>query len=211
MSVLDLIEELVKQGHEVHFYKRKDGGYRITSIDRKRFTGSSGNVEARKILGVKLSERRERSLKKLTTPKGKGSYNRRRKEPLDEETKKAIRRLQRMYLKSGKKEGMPTIRNYRYILKTKGKEEADRLLHQSERRILGLAYIENVNALLQRLLLDLNKKDDPDMSSTWDLIYSKRFEFKEVWIPEIYEILYKWEQGQIEGNEAARLIRAIIQ
>ena len=210
MTILDIIKELIKKGYDVSYYKRKDGGYRITRINREHFSGSSGNIEARKITGFKLSEGRARALSKLTTPKGKGSYNKRRKSPLDEETKKQIQKLQRLYRKAGKSEGKPTIRNYRYILKTKGKAEADRLLRQAERRILGYAYVENVEVLLQRIAMDLNKKPDSDMEDIYNLIDSKKYIFKDSWIPACYEIIYSWEQGVIEGNEAARQIRNII-
>lgn len=210
MTILELIKDLQKEGYDVSYYKRKDGGYRITRINRERFTGSAGNIKARQIKGIQLSEARVRALSKLVTPKGKGSYNKRRKSPLDEETKTFIKKLQRLYRKAGKNEGKPTIRNYRYILKTKGKEEADRLLRQSARRILGYAYVENVDALLLRLSMDLDKKPDANMTAIYDLINSKKYAFPDKWIPEIYEVLYDWERGIIEGDEASRRIQAII-
>lgn len=211
MTIKELIIDLKNKGYDVSYYKRKDGGYRITRINSEYFRGSEGNIEARRIAGVELSEARARALSKLTTPKGKGSYNKRRKSPVDEETKKFIQKLQRMYRKAGKAEGKPTIRNYRYILKTKGKAEADRLLRQSARRILGYAYVENVDALLMRLRMDLEKKPDANMESVHALIESKKYAFPDKWIPAIYEILYDWERGIIEGEEASRKILIIIQ
>lgn len=210
MTILELIQDLIKKGYDVSYYKRKDGGYRITRINRERFTGSAGNIRARQIAGIKLSEARARALSKLKTPKGKGSYNKRRKAPLDEETKTFIKKLQRLYRKAGKQEGKPTIRNYRYILKTKGKEEADRLLRQATRRILGWAYVENVEALLMRLSMDLDKKPNADMSSVYAIIEAKKYAFPDKWIPLIYEVLYDWERGIIEGDEASRKILEII-
>lgn len=211
MTIFNLIKELIKEGYDVSYYKRKDGGYRITRINRERYSGSAGNIQARKIAGIKLSEAQVRALSKLTTPKGKGSYNKRRKSPIDEETKKFIKKIQRVYRKTGKAEGKPTIRNYRYVLNTKGKEEADRLLRQSARRILGLAYVENVEALLMRLRADLSKKPDSNLEAIYSLIDSKKYQFPDKWIPEIYEILYDWERNLIEGQEASRKILIIIQ
>ena len=208
MTILEIIKLLISEGHDISYYKRKDGGYRITRIDRERFTGSSGNIQARKITGFKLSEARERSLKKLTTPKGKGSYNKRRKSPLDEETKKLIQKLQRQYRKAGKKEGKPTIRNYRWILKNKGKEEADRLLRQSERRILGLAYVENVNAFLLRLASDLNKNNDESARAIYFLILERINNLKDSVLMAIYEDLYDWERDLISGEEFLRRIKS---
>lgn len=206
MTILEIIKLLISQGHDISYYKRKDGGYRITRIDRERFTGSSGNIQARKLTGVQLSEARERSLKKLTTPKGKGSYNKRRKAPLDEETKKLIQRLQRLYRKAGKKEGRPTIRNYRWILKHKGKEEADRLLRQSERRILGLAYVENVEALILRISADLNKKPDVHVEFVMNRIEEMKYNIRDSILMIIYEALYDWERNIIKGNEFLRKV-----
>lgn len=207
MTTLQIINLLISKGYQVSYYKRKDGGYRITRINKERFTGSAGNVRARQLTGQKLSEARERSLKKLTTPKGKGSYNKRRKTPIDEETKKRIQKLQRVYRKKDKGEGKPTIRNYRYILKTKGKAEADRLLRQAERRILGLAYVENVEALLQRLALDLDKKPDASISELYSLIEANKYRMKDRVLMEIYEPVYDWERNIISGEECLRIAR----
>ena len=210
MTIKNIIKELEDLGYNVSFYKRKDGGIRITRINGTGFTGSTGNKKAREIVGATLTEGQARALSKLTTPKGKGNYNKRRRTPIDEETKKRITKLQREYRKTGKKEGKPTIRNYRYVLKTKGKKEADRLLAQSERRILGLAYVENVDALILRIESDLKKKPSEYMNRALQLIKNNRENFKDKWIYPIYEIVYDWERGLIEGDEAGQKIVAII-
>ena len=74
MTVRELINELIKQGHKVKFRERSASegkGVRITSIDGVHYTGSKGNEEARAILGVKLSEAYQTHLTKIKTPKGK--------------------------------------------------------------------------------------------------------------------------------------------
>lgn len=210
MTIKNIIKELEELGYNVSFYKRKDGGIRITRINGTGFSGSSGNKRAREIVGTTLTEGQVRALSKLTTPKGKGNYNKRRKAPLDEETKKRIQKVQRQYRKAGKKEGKPTIRNYRYVLKTKGKAEADRLLRQSERRILGLAYTENVDTLVLRIESDLKKKPSKYMETALRLIRNNREIFKDKWIYPIYEIIYDWERSLIDGDEAGQRIVAII-
>lgn len=207
MTIKEVITTLQNKGYSVSYYKRKDGGYRITRINNQRFAGSRGNIEARSIVGVSLSEARERSLKKLVTPKGKGSYNKRRKAPLDEETKKIIQKLQRQYRKSGKKEGKPTIRNYRWILKNKGKEEADRLLRQSERRILGLAYVENVDAFLLRLRADLSKEQDSSVEEVYNLVKAMKFTIRDQILMAVYYVVYDWELGRITGEECLRRVK----
>lgn len=210
MRIKDIIKELKDLGMSVSFYERKDGGIRITRINGQTYRGSEGNRKARTIVGASLSEAQTRALSKLKTPKGKGSYNKRRKPKLDEETKKKIASLQRKYRKSGKTEGKPTQRNYRYVMKVYGKKEADRLLKQAERRILGYAYTENVDALLARIRADLGKKKSQVMKQAYNAILEKRETFRDKWIPEIYEIIYLWEQGQIDGDEAGMKIIAII-
>lgn len=210
MTIKNIIKELQELGMSVSFYKRKDGGIRITRINGETFRGSDGNNRARTIVNAPLSELQTRALSKLKTPTGKGSYLKRKKPKLDEETRQKIKRLQRLYRKRGKKEGKPTIKNYRYILKTKGKEEADRLLRQSERRILGLAYTENVDALLARLASDLNKKKSKAMKQAFNRIREYRENFQDAWIHRIYEILYEWEMGTLDGEDAGNRIIAII-
>lgn len=214
MTIKNIIKELEDIGYNVSFYKRKDGGIRITRINGETFKGSSGNKKARNIVGATLTEAQARALGRLKTPTGKGSYNKRRKAPIDEETKKQIQKLQRIYRKSGKTEGKPTIRNYRYILKTKGKKEADRLLKQSERRILGYAYTENVDALLSRLAMDISKlegKEDVSyLRRAYDKILSMRESFPDKKIYPIYEILYDLERHFIEAPDAGNRILTII-
>ena len=215
MKIKDIIKELKEIGYNVSFYKRKDGGIRITRINGETYRGSSGNIKARNIVGASLSEAQVRALGRLKTPTGKGSYNKRRKAPIDEATKKQIQKLQRIYRKSGKAEGKPTIRNYRYILKTKGKKEADRLLKQSERRILGYAYTENVDALLSRLAMDISKLQDKEdvsyLQKAYDRILSMRETFPDRKIYPIYEILYDLERHLLEAPDAGNRILTIIE
>lgn len=210
MTIKTIIKDLQSRGYNISFYKRKDGGIRITRINGKTFRGSTGNIEARKITGTSLTEGQQRALSKLTTPRGKGNYNKRRRTPIDEETKKRIRKLQRLYRKTDKKEGKPTIRNYRYVLKTKGKEEADRLLRQSERRILGYAYTENVDALLIRISQNLAKDYSPNMEMAYNKILSMREAFPDRLIPEIYDLVYMWEEGAVDGDTTGDKILALL-
>ena len=209
MTIKQVITDLQKSGYNVSFYKRKDGGIRITRINGETFRGSSGNKKARSIIGVDLSELQSRALSKLKTPKGKGSYNKRRKAVLDEYTRERIKKLQKEYRKAEKKEGKPTIRNYRYVMKHYGKEEADRLLGQAQRRIEGLAYIELVDTLIVRIEADLKKKKSPSMSQALQKIKDNKESFKFVWVWPIFDILYDWELG-LKGEEAGEEIQAII-
>lgn len=217
MTIKNVIKTLQKAGYNVSFYKRKDGGIRITRINGQTFRGSSGNVEARKITGTKLSELQERALSKLVTPKGKGNYDKRRTLKLDEETRKMIRNLQYRYRKEGKKEGKPTQRNYRYVMRTEGKEEADRLLRQSYRRIVGLAYTENVDALIERLEKNKNKlRSTSRVALIQDIINrltDMRETLRESTLGKIVDVdgpLYHWEQRVITTEEFARQVNELL-
>ena len=212
MTIRDIIQIMKDANMDVSFYVRKDGGIRITKINGKSFSGSKGNVEARKIVGATLSEARIRQLAKLKTPKGKGSYNKRRRQKLDEETKKEIRRLQRLYRKNKTKSGAPTQRNYRYVMEHYGKKEADRLLKQSDYYARGVAYDENVDALIARLESDMSKLSDKSASkirAIIDKLESMKGILREEVLGEILDTsgaLYRWEKGEINVDEFARII-----
>lgn len=216
MTTKNIIKRLEENGYNVSFYKRNDGGIRITRINGDTFRGSTGNKKAREIVGERLSEGQQRALSRLITPKGKGSYNKRRKPKLDEETRETIKKLQRAYRKAGKSEGKPTIRNYRYVLKTKGKKEADRLLRQSERRILGLAYTENVDYLLIRLKQIQKKFPSESLNSAIERIENMKDSFLEKWLHDIYELGTQSEigldiqAGYMTSSELGEKILAII-
>lgn len=200
MTVRELINELIKQGHKVEFRERSERegkGVRITSIDGVSYTGSKGNKEARSMLGVSLSENYEIHLRKIKTPRGKfGGKN--KKAPIDEEVKKQIKSLQRKFKKRGLKEGMPTLRNYRYVMEKYGKEEADRLLEGASRYIRGIAYLKNIEMLIQRMANDLTTVNDENIMRAKNIIeeyYNKgASNFRDSELIDIYELLYTWEQ-----------------
>lgn len=200
MTVRELINELIKQGHKVEFRERSERegkGVRITSIDGVHYIGSEGNKEARAILGVKLSEAYQSHLTKIKTPKGK--FGTKKKAPIDEEIKKKIRSLQRKFKKRGLKEGMPTLRNYRYVLEHYGKEEADRLLEGAGRYVKGIAYIKNIQALIERMNNDLTTSNDSSIARARDIIQNYYNigapNFKDSELMDLYELLYAWEQA----------------
>ena len=65
-----MAQELKARGFNVKLYYRKEGGARITSINGKAYTGSTGTKEARKLLGEALSEKQTKHLEKIRTKKG---------------------------------------------------------------------------------------------------------------------------------------------
>ena len=210
MTMKQVVASLQAAGHKVNYTVRKDGGIRITKLDGVSYKGSTGNAVARSMTGQELSTRRTAQLKKIRSKKGQFGH-RRRVQQLPDEVVKRIRRVQRKFRKEGiNRTGIVTQRNYRYVLKTLGKEEADRRLAQAERYASGLAYEENVDAIIERLELDLDKEKDSAMRRIVEKIRSKKSIFKEKWIESIYAILYEWEKGKIDGKSAAAQIEAII-
>lgn len=204
--MLDIVKDLVNEGYKIEYYVRNDGGIRVTKIDGRRFTGSEGNKVARAMVGATLSEARTQQLQKIRTPKGKWGH--RKLEPLEEDTKKMIRKLQRIYRKRGVQAGKPTQRNYRYILKTYGKAEAQRRLTQSYKYAMGIAYAENVDALLQRISADMAKQPLQALVDLYDKILAKRDIFPEAKIHEVYEPLYEWEQGRMSDENFTQWVNS---
>ena len=211
-QVVDMMRNV---GYKVSFYVRKDGGIRITKIDGRTFRGSSGNVRAREIVGTQLSERRAKQLGKLTTPKGKGTYDKRRKRKLDEDVIKRIQKIQRQFKKT-KSEGQPTRRNYRYVLEHFGKAEADRLLSQSDLYSRGIAYDTNIDHLKDRLTSDAEKlpqRDQDLVQKVVDRLEEMKGVLKEKTLQELVDEkgwIYQWEHGTISTEDMVREVMKIL-
>lgn len=155
-TISEIVSELRALGHEVKTYHRMDTqgrkrGVIIRSIDGVYYQGSKGNEVARNLVGASLSQYQQETLEKLNKKPSKLAPSKRRLDPIDEAVKKKLRKIQRLYRKKGSEYGLPTLKKYRYLLKTKGEAEANRLLEQAERYALGLAYEENIEAFVLRL------------------------------------------------------------
>lgn len=194
MNVLDIIQELQEKGYSVSYTQRKDGGYRITRINGVSFSGSTGNAEARRILGVQFSERRARQLQRIRTPKGKWGHK--KKQKLPDELKKKLQRLQRKWRKRKPKPkdkgetGAPSTSGVRYTLEHEGVEEAIRKLNENERYLEGLAYSKNVEILVARIRREkIGSKIEDKWEQLAQFIESIIEFFKEEWIQQIYDVL----------------------
>ena len=175
MTTLEIIFQLINEGHEVEYTKRKDGGYRIKKIDSQKFRGSEGNKRARAMTGQPLSERRRIQLSKpyMITPKGQWGHKKSKKPPLPDEAKKLIRKAQRVFRKTGTITGTSSTARFRKNVDLFGYDEAIRLLNQNIRYAQGLAYEENVEAFCLTLEDDYNKlsdKGDPEANNLRILI-----------------------------------------
>lgn len=214
MTMREIAVLLANMGNEVKYTIRNDGGIRITYINGQRFTGSSGNTIARNMVGATISEARVKQLGKIKTPKGKWGHK--KLDDVSEETKKEIRKLQRVYRKQGVKAGIPTLRKYRANIKLKGKEEAHRLLRQAARYGLGLAYTDNVKWLITKLEEIQKAYPSETLKKAIEKIEEKKEVFLEKWIKAIYEIGQTSSLGldvasnRITSEELGRRILEII-
>lgn len=208
LNLIEIIELLQEQGHEVEFSHRKDGGYIIRKIDGRHFSGKTGNEFARRLVGAKLSQARQVQLAKIRTPKG---MRMRKLAEVPEEVKRMLKKVQRSWRKKHPDiRGTATMKNVRWYLAHHGKEATMMALDKHYRYSQGYAYIDNVNHLIERIRLDLSVEPSSDMEEIINLIERKMMDFKEEWISPCYRALYDWENNVISDQECARQIRAII-
>lgn len=209
MTIREIIIELQKEGKKVKWRKRTDGGYIITEINNMKFTGAKGNVEARKILGVELSEARikqtQYNVKKYITGK--------KQKPIDEALKRKLRKVQRKMRKTGAK-GRISTKKVRWHVKEEGKEAASAYLDKMERYAEGYAYYENVEYLAQycedvgRGIVN-NDKLSAKFFQLATAIRSKAGTFKEEWINRIYGALYDVVKNGYRPDAAEDIINRI--
>lgn len=202
MNTRQIIEALRGQGINVKYRERsaREGkGVRITEVGGVKFAGSKGNIYARALLGIDLSSTQEKHLASIKAKKGQFGTRKQNLAPVPDDIRKRIRDAQAVYRKRGIKEGKPTLRNYRYALKHKGKEEADRLLTSAERYGKGMAYLLNIDTFLQRVAHNLDLYNDPDVRAAYDILY-RYYKEKDAenWtnqqLMDLYDLLYEWEK-----------------
>ena len=149
MKLITLVKQLQAQGVDIKYRIRKDGGILITQVSGMKFTAAEGNRFVRTLTGETLSEAQLKQRKAIKPPKNI-SPSLRKKPPVPEDIKRTIKKLQSIYRKD-KKRGKPTIKNIRYVIENMGEEEARKQLKMSEYYAMGIAYDENIEALIQRL------------------------------------------------------------
>ena len=213
MTIKDLAELLVEQGHDIKLRKRADGGYIISKIDGVSFKGASGNIKARMITGEKLSHARAFQLARIRPPKNVAPLTR-SKPKLPEDLTKKLRKVQREWRKTHKDiGGTISVRGLRYQYETYGKESAMASLDKSYRYSQGYAYFENIQWMIERLKQMASKMDADEQSILERIIgkiQAKSVSFKEEWIHEVYQEIYEVEKGMIDVDELERRINDIM-
>lgn len=191
MNVKQLIEELRKQGYQVEARKRKDGGYLITLINGKKFTGAKGNQYARNVLGVELSQARA---EQLSFNVKKYIQGKKKTPTLESEVKKKLRTAQKVWRKN-KVHGTLSADKVKKHIKDVGKEGAEKYLERQSRYGEGYAYEENVRYLANYIEDTAQSIDNKEFKDkVLDLATYIRHHmdtFKESWINPIYEYWYE--------------------
>lgn len=199
MKLIDIVEELVSEGHKIKFRHRSDGGIIITSIDGKKFTSlTEGNQTARSmVIGGELSFARAEQVKynfqkyiklKEGEHKAKGK--------IDEILNRKLKQVQAMWRKKGVVgQGRISKKKLRYYIKTEGKEKALEYLQGRERYAQGYANESNVDYLIARIRrLEVNPNNQKyfrQIEALIEDIISIKSSFREEWIEPINQIVYK--------------------
>ena len=210
MTMIEVVGLLSSQGHSISFYVRKDGGILIRSIDGQHYSGAKGNIRARELAGVKISEARRAQLKYATRAR------RVKKPTLDDEIRKEYERVKRKWNKAFKsKGGKPHPAGYfgwnriKYSLENYGKEEALRRIREAEKYTTGIAYSKNVEHLayyINEASIDYNS---PELAKLAEDLSNNAYAIRDEWILPAYKALYKLNDG-VAPEEVARMTRAIL-
>ena len=169
-TLRNLIQELIKEGHEIEYRERTDRGIVVTSIDGVKYKGKRGNQVVRSLTGASLSRAQRVQLHDLSLiKKGKREVTRarakrimegetfslpkprgrKRVEPLPEEFQKELRKLQYLWRKNQvKAKGKPTTKKLRQLIEYAGKERSLEYLKRQQMYAKGYTYPEAVVALV---------------------------------------------------------------
>lgn len=214
MKLLNVIQELSKEGYQIQYRKRSDGGVLITSINGKRFRGSDGNNIARQIAGKQLSAARTTAnLKNVTKYIRKTNFKKKHKvkfkrTPINEVDKKLIREIQKLARKSNGA-GTTSRDMFRKMVKKFGLEEARQKLNEQYRHLQGYAYEGVVDAISDRIsrlkLYFEGKGNEKLIDELLENIRKNKSEIREEYINGFYRVIYKAEQTHNKGDFTAAI------
>ena len=213
VKLINVVKLLNMRGHQVQYRVRNDGSIRITKIDGVSYRGSAGNIQAREMAGVSLSQARKQQLETIRTEKG--TWGHKRKSDLPENVIKKIRRVQRLWKKNKvQREGYVGKRGSRYNIEHYGEEEAMRILEEQERYASGLAYTEVVNWIISyirdTILPKAPEKDKQKLREIIDLISQYSATILESDIAPIHDALYDYRDGKKSATTLYNDIKSIL-
>lgn len=221
--MIEVVQVLQAQGHEVDFYIRKDGGILVKSIDGVKYpvastkTRASGNVRARQLAGASISEARISQLKFATsTRQARRRASKLGKPSLDDEVKREWQRVKKKWNKVFKaKGGKPHPAGYfgwnriQYAMEHYGKEEALRRIHEAEKYTSGIAYAKNVEQLAGFIMDAGAKRGSQELQNLAQDVLDNAYMIREEWIAPAYDALYKLNAGA-EPKQVAQQVRNIL-
>ena len=201
MSLRQIVMELIARGHQVNYYVRKDGGLVIHTIDGEHYSGKTGNVVARKMLGVALSERRRIQLERIN----KQMNWKKSATPIPEDLEKYRLKVNRL-LRKNIKTGTISKRNMRAMIEQRGIEGAWEVLREQERRAKDHAYYGVIDTFIERInnnIKDATLNDPEDVSTLEtikELVDANRdyLTFDDMW--SMFDEVYNYEKERIDVN-----------
>lgn len=219
-TLREIVRELRSQGIPIVYRDRSDGSIIITSIGGVSYQGrgAAGNKAAREMLGEKLdptlAHQMQRAFKDET-----GYGPTRKKDPIDEETLKLLRKAQREIRKarkSGIMSGTVTMKNVRLMIKEKGVEYTRRVLKDiinkakntmtdDERHWLAETY-------RQCSVMAFTSDDDPKSADDLNAI-AEYIEYNSVTRPQgkaLYATAYDYQEGKITAPTLVENAREIL-
>ena len=211
MTMIEVVQTLQAQGHEIDYYVRKDGGILVKNIDGQKFpSGASGNAVARQMAGAQITEARVAQLKFATRARKV------KKPTLDDEVKKEWQRVKKKWNKAFKaKGGKPHPAGYfgwnriNRAIKEYGREEALRRIREAEKYASGLAYAKNVEQLAGFIQDAGAKYDSQALIKLAQDVMENAYAIRDEWIYPAYEALYKLNDG-VPPEQVASNVRTIL-
>lgn len=207
-----MARKLQEKGYKVNIVFRKDGGVRISKINGKSFVGSAGNVEARKILGQKLSMAQAKHLQDIRQKKG--VFGKAKKAAIDPELIKLQNKINREFKKQGSTARVRRSQ-IRYRLEREGFSEAKAYLTRALKYAKGYVYNESLEAYIQRLQNDktmMQRKDRQYIQEVIDAcnaIIVSGLQLKETPdFKELLELTYEFEKLYKSGAMTAQAFAA---
>lgn len=213
MTMIEVVRELQKQGHDVEYYVRKDGGILVRKIDGQKYpTGASGNTIARQMVGAEISSARVTQLKFAMRQRGKRQVKIDAPDPLKEYFKQVKKKWNKAFKAKG---GKPHPAGYlpwnkiKRILKEEGEEAAFARLAEAEKYASGIAYYENVRILAAFIEDAGSKYNSKELLNLAELLRENAYSIKEATIYNAYQVLYKLDKD-VPPEEVAREVRKIL-
>lgn len=203
--LIEAIKLAQEQGHIIEFYKRKDGGYRITSVDGKKYKGSEGNQAVRKITGKGALSGKQ----KIALSKGRAKIS---KGKLSKKESKKFAKINKVR----KKVGLSPIKKIkaRKVKKSKsGKKKLDDMMDRMTNAIkkkLGFANEGNITSLIAQLTLESTTPNEIgaiyDFSAVIDYLKANSKYIMDTSVLYCIATLYDYQHGYIDGRTAETLM-----